>query len=265
MAIQLHQWTAVLYLLAGLVAWVGMALRAPRLERASVGLLLLGVVTHVAAFSVLHKLDPPPPLTDLPAALSFMACVGTLFFLGLMHWLRLSGLAVLVAPLSFVSVFFASTRLPVAGPASFGGSGSWPHAHVLLGSAGIALLSLSGLAGMIFLAEHRRLKSKRPAARRRFPLPSLEALDRVNRLALAAGFPLLTLGLVTGMIWVNSVSGTFWSGTYHETLLAIAWIMYTVLTAARFGASQGSRQAAVCAVGAFAFLFFAVIGVELFL
>ncbi|MBW1688095.1 MAG: hypothetical protein JRS35_23915, partial [Deltaproteobacteria bacterium] len=116
MAIQLHQWTAVLYLLAGLVAWVGMVLRKPRLERASVGLLLLGVVTHVAAFSVLHKLDPPPPLTDLPVALSFMACVGTLFFLGLMHWLRLAGLAVLVAPLSFVSVFFAATRLPVAGP-----------------------------------------------------------------------------------------------------------------------------------------------------
>jgi ABC-type transport system involved in cytochrome c biogenesis permease subunit len=193
-----------------------------------------------------------------------MACVGTLVFLGLMHWLRLAGLAVLVAPLSFVSVFFAATRLPAAAPASFGGSGSWPHAHVLLGSAGIALLSVSGLAGMIFLAEHRRLKAKRPFDRR-FPLPSLEALDRVNRLSLAAGFPLLTLSLVTGMIWVNSVSGTFWSGTYHETLLAIAWIMYTVLTAARFGASQGSRQAAVSAVGAFVFLFFAVIGVELFL
>jgi hypothetical protein len=159
MAIQLHQWTAVLYLVAGLAAWVGMALREPRLERASVGLLLLGAVIHVAAFSVLHKLDPPPPLTDLPAAVSFMACVGTLFFLSLMYWLRLAGLAVLVAPVSFVSVFLASARLPAAGPASFGGSGSWPHAHVLLGSAGIALLSLSGLAGMIFLAEHRRLKA----------------------------------------------------------------------------------------------------------
>jgi ABC-type transport system involved in cytochrome c biogenesis permease subunit len=262
MTIQLHQWTAVLYLVAGLVAWVGMALRAPRLERASVVLLLLGAVTHVAAFSVLHKLDPPPPLTDLPAAVSFMACVGTLFFLSLMYWLRLGGLAVLVAPVSFVSVFFASARLPAAGPASFGGSGSWPHAHVLLGSAGIALLSLSGLAGMIFLAEHRRLKAKRPVARR-FSLPSLEALDRVNRLSLGAGFPLLTLSLVTGMIWVNSISGTFWSGTYHQTLLASAWVIYTVLAAARFGASQGSRQAAVSAVGGFVFLFFAVVGVEL--
>jgi len=263
-AIQLHQWAAAFYLLAGLVAWAGMALREPRLERASVGLLLLGAVIHVGAFAALHNLDPPPPLTDLPAAVSFMACVGTLFFLCLMHWLRLAGLAVLVAPVSFVSVFFASTRLSAAGPASFAGSGSWPHAHVLLGSAGIGMLGLSGLAGMIFLAEHRRLKAKRPVARR-FPLPSLEALDRVNRLSLAVGFPLLTLSLVTGMIWVNNVSGKLWSGTYHETLLASAWIMYLVLTVARFGARQGSRQAAVSAVGAFAFLFFAVVGVELLL
>jgi ABC-type transport system involved in cytochrome c biogenesis permease subunit len=65
------------------------------------------------------------------------------------------------------------------------------------------------------------------------------------------------------MIWVNSISGTFWSGTYHEALLASAWVMYTVLAAVRFGASQGSRQAAVSAVAGFVFLLFAVVGVEL--
>ena len=108
----------------------------------------------------------------------------------------------LVAPLAFVSVFFAALRLPVAAPASFGGSGSWPHAHVLLASAGLAFLGLSGLAGVLFLNEHRRLKAKRPV---RVPLPSLEALDRVNRLSLAAGFPLLTLGVLTGMLWVDTV------------------------------------------------------------
>jgi ABC-type transport system involved in cytochrome c biogenesis permease subunit len=234
----------------------------PRLLRASVWILAAGAVVHGASFSLLHFADPTPPLTDLPAAVSFMAWVGTLFSLLLLRRGRLSALVVLVAPMAFLGVFFAALRLPAASPPSFAGSGSWPHAHVLLGSAGIALLSLSGLAGMIFLAEHRRLKAKRPVARR-FPLPSLEALDRVNRLSLAAGFPLLTLSLVTGVIWVDRVNGTFWSGTYHETLLAGAWILYAVLTAARFGAGQGSRQAAVSAVGGFVFLFLAVIGVEL--
>lgn len=263
MAIQLHQLTAAIYLVAGLVAWLGLSLRSSRLERVSVGVLAVGVVAHLAAFSRLHMADPPPPLTDLPAAISLMACAGTLFFLVLQRWVRLAGLAVLVAPVAFVSVFFAALRLPSAGPASFGGSGSWPHAHVLLSSAGLALLGLSGLAGVLYLLEHRRLKARRPIATR-FPLPSLEALDRVNAVALGAGFPLLTLGVATGMLWVEVVKGAWWTGSTHETWTTIAWGVYAVLAVARFGASQGSRQAAASAVGGFAFLIFAVIGVEIF-
>lgn len=264
MAVLLHQWTAGIYLLAGLLAWLGMALRAARLERAAVGALLAGAVLHVASFATLHNLDPPPPLTALPVAVSFMACVGTLFFLLLMWRLRLAGLAVLVAPLAFVSVFFASLHLPRAGLATFEGSGSMPHAHVLLASAGLAMLGVSGLAGLLFLLEHRRLKAKRPIDAR-FPLPSLEALDRTNRVSLAAGFPLLTLGVITGMLWVETEQGRLFTGAHHEIWSAIAWGIYAVLVAARFGVSQGARQAAASAVGGFAFLSFAVIGVELLL
>ena len=262
MAVSLHQWTAAIYLAAGLLAWLGMALRSGRLEKASVAVLLGGAIFHVASFASLHRLDPPPPLTDLPVAVSFMACVGTIFFLGLMWWLRLAGLAVLVAPLAFVSVFYAALQLPQAPLAEVAAGGSMPHAHVLLASAGLALLGVSGLAGVLFLMEHRRLKAKRPIDSR-VPLPSLEALDQVNRVSLAAGFPLLTLGVVTGMLWVETVSGTLFSGAHHEIWCAIAWAIYAVLVAARFGVSQGARQAAASAVGGFGFLFFAVIGVEL--
>lgn len=262
MAVVLLQWTAGIYLAAGLCAWLGMALRAPGLGRASVGVLAAGAALHVASFATLHQLEPPPPLTDLPAAVSFMACVGTIFFLVLMWRLRLAGLTVLVAPLAFVSVFFAALRLTAAPPESFAGSGSMPHAHVLLASAGLAMLGVSGLAGVLFLAEHRRLKAKRPIDPR-FPLPSLEALDRVNRAALATGFPLLTLGVVTGVLWVSRLSGSYFTGAHHEIFSAIAWVIYAVLVAMRFGAHQAAPQAAAAAVAGFAFLFFAVIGVEL--
>ena len=260
MPVQLHQWTAALYLVACLVAWLGLGLRARWLERAAVGVLAAGALVHLAAFSQLHNLNPPPPLTDLPAAVSFMACAGVFFFLALMLWLRLAGLAALVAPLAFLSTFFAATQLPDAPVASFGGSGSLPHLHVLLAGTGLAFLGVSGLAGSLFLLEHHRLKTKQPV---RLPLPSLEALDRVNRVSLLAGFPLLTLGVVTGMMWVENVQGSLWSGTQHQTFSAIAWAVYAVLVTLRFGSSQGARQAAASAVGGFALLFFAVIGVEM--
>lgn len=262
MAILLHQCAAVLYLLAGIASWLGMALREPRVERAAVGVLIAGALVHVAAFGALHRLDPVPPLTDLPAAVSFTAGVGTLFFLALMRRLRLAGLIVLVAPVSFCAVFLTALNLPNTEVASFDGTGSWPHAHVVLSSIGLATLGLSGLAGLLFLAEHRRLKGKRRIDLR-IPRPSLEGLDRVNRFSLAVGFPLLSLGVVTGMMWVKAVHGGFWTGARHELLSVIAWTIYLVLVAVRFGRGQGARRAALSAVAAFAFLFFAVIGVEL--
>jgi ABC-type transport system involved in cytochrome c biogenesis permease subunit len=202
-------------------------------------------------------------LTSLPVAVSFMAWVGTVFYLILARRARLGGLVVLVAPLAFISVFVAGLRLAVPAPAVAAAGGSWEHAHVLLAGSGLALLGLAGVAGGFFLAEHRRLKSKRPIGPR-FPLPSLEALDQVNTVALALGFPLLTLGVIAGAFWLEQESGRVWTGTAHEVGSVIAWAVYVIVVAVRFTARQGARQAAVSAVAGFLFLFFAVIGLELF-
>jgi len=259
LAAQLQEWTAAIYLAAALAAGVGLALDARRLGRLAVGLLVSGVIVHAISFTVLHRGEGTPPLTDLGEAVSFMSWIGTLGFLALMRWAGLSRLVVLVASLAFLGVFAAGVVPP--GEAAEAG-GSWPHAHVLLASAGLSMAGLAGLAGLLYLVEHRRLKEKRPIARW-LPMPSLEALDRVNVIALAAGFPLLTLGVAAGMLWLHSATGRPWAGSAHETWCAVAWAVYAVLALARFAARQSSRQAAASAVGGFAFLFFAVIGLGL--
>lgn len=262
MAVADLQWAAAIYLIACLVSGTGLVLRSRPLARAAVGLLAAGAILHGLSFPLLHAQGAAPPLTSITAATSFMAWIGTLCFLAALLWVRVLGLVVLVAPAAFLGVFVAALWLPMAGPATFGGSGSWPHAHVLLASAGLALLGLAGLASVLYLAEHRRLKAK-SVRRRPLPLPSLEALDRVSATALAAGFTLLTLGVVTGMLWMRAVSGHPFGGTAHEAWSLLAWALYAVLVGLRFGGRQGSHQAALAAVVAFSFLFFAVIGVEL--
>lgn len=263
MTVQILQWTAAVYLAAGLMGGLGLALETRRLERAAVWLLALGAILHAASFGSLHFAEHPPPLTDLRAAYSFITWGGTVFFLILLRRSRLEHLVVLVAPGAFLGAFLDALRPPLAVPAE-SATGPWPHAHVLLSSAGISLLGLAGLAGVLFLVEHRRLKSKAPLDRR-FPLPSLEALDRVNAVALAAGFPLLTFGMITGVIWLQTTKGLLWSGTAHGTWTFVAWAVYGGLVVARFVIKQGSRQAAASAVGGFAFLVFAVIGLEIIL
>jgi ABC-type transport system involved in cytochrome c biogenesis permease subunit len=263
MAVELHTITSLVYLLAAILAGAGLALPSRRLGRASVIVLVLGALSHALAFAAFHQTPTPPPLTDQPAAVSLTAWLGVLSFLALMRRARLQTLVAAVAFAASLGTFFAAMRFPHSAQAPLVGGAWWPHLHVLLASAGLALLGLAGLAGLAFLAEDRRLKAKR-AQPARVALPSLEGLDRVNGVALAVGFPLLTTGLVTGALWVFGESGRYWTGSPHELASMSAWLVYAALLAARVRAHGGARQAALASVAGFAVLLLAVLGVGFF-
>ncbi len=256
------QLAAALYLGAGIAAWLGVLLSAPRATRSSVFLLAGGALVHAFAFVAFHLEPQPPPLTDFPVAVSFMAWVAALALLAFLRSSRLYALVGLVAPAAFVGAFFAALRLPHSPTAPLVGSATgWPHLHVVLASAGLALLGVACVAGLAYLEVDRGLKRHR---RLRARWPSLEALDRVNRVTLATGFGLLTLGVATGFLWVESETGRPWTGTAHEAWSVVAWAIYAALVFVRFGGRQRGRRAALAAIGGFAFLFVAVIGVGLF-
>lgn len=251
---------AALYLAAGVGAVLGLVLPAPAILRGARWGLALGALVQTAAFATLHRVAPAPSLTDPGQAAAVMAWLGVLFVLFLSARLRLPGFVPPIAFIAFLASFGATLRRPVL--AAQEASGTLPHAHVLLASAGLAALGVAGLAGFFFLLEHRALKRRRSLTRR-IPLPSLEALDRVNRVALVLGFSFLSLGVLTGGLWLNARSGDFFSGALHETWMLIAWLIYLGLVMMRFAGGQGAREAAASAVAGFAFLVFAMVGVGL--
>ena len=51
------------------------------------------------------------------------------------------------------------------------------------------------------------------------------------------------------------------SGLLLAGVLSAAWVIYALLTTARFGARQGARESALFAAAGFGFLLFAVVGV----
>jgi ABC-type transport system involved in cytochrome c biogenesis permease subunit len=259
---------AALYMAAGVGAILGLVLPAPKVLHGARWGLALGALAQAVAFGTLHQLETAPALTDLGQAVAIMAWLGVLFTLALMARFRLPGFVPPVAFAGFLSAFgttLSSAKLAVRPLASNADVfGSIPHAHVLLASAGIAALGIAGLAGFFFLLEHRSLKTRRSlSGRLPLPLPSLETLDRVNRLTLVLGFPLLTLGLMTGSLWLYSRSGLLFSGSLHEAWTIVAWMIYLGLVSLRFGRHQPARQAAASAVAGFSFLVFAVVGVGL--
>jgi ABC-type transport system involved in cytochrome c biogenesis permease subunit len=60
---------------------------------------------------------------------------------------------------------------------------------------------------------------------------------------------------------VRSATGRLWPGTAHASWTLVAWGIYAVLVAARFGAHQGARASALAALAGFGFLLFAVVGI----
>jgi ABC-type transport system involved in cytochrome c biogenesis permease subunit len=233
--------------------------RANRLLWLGVALLAAAAVLHGFAFFGLHRLEPTPQLTQLPLAVSLAAWLLVLSFLGLQLRVRTPGLAALVAPAAFLGTVFAafSAATPVH---SASGSALWSHLHVLLASGGLALLGVAGAAGVLYLVHHRALKRKHPVG---LPsaLPSLENLDRANSLASALGFLLLSLGVLTGVLWVETREGRLWPGGLHANAALAVWIVYAALIAARTGRQQSARGAALGAALGFVLLLGVVVGI----
>ena len=260
--VEFHQLAAAIYLAAGIGALVSVVLPSSRMSRGAAWGLAMGAAVQTIAFSTIHLAEAPLSLNSLPLVIALVAWMSVLFFLLLMWRIRLPALAAVVGPAAFLSVFLASLGMTRAAPDPAIEGGAWPHAHILLASAGIALLGIAGLAGLFFLVEHRRLKAKLPVPAR-IKLPSLEALDRVNVVSTAVGFVLLTLGVITGFFWVSETLGVAWKGTPHEAWMVIAWAIYAGLVMARYAGRQGARQAAASALAGFGFLLFGIVVVGL--
>jgi ABC-type uncharacterized transport system permease subunit len=135
---------------------------------------------------------------------SLLAWSLLVIFLFLWWRLRLELLGLLAAPLALFlflsSQAVTATRMPL--PKALGGLFFGLHIGALF--LAISLLAMACGAGAAYLYLERKIKTKEKLAGFAKALPSLSACDTVNRWAVAAGFPLYTVGLLSGFIWPSS-------------------------------------------------------------
>jgi ABC-type uncharacterized transport system permease subunit len=256
----LHIAAAGLYLFAALAAVAGTMLRVRPAQRAGAGLLGAGALVHGFAFWQLHEITPTPSLTELPLAASLMAWLTVLAFLALLARVRGLALSALVAPAAFLGAFGGALWLRFRTGSEEQLHPLLAHLHVVLASAGFALLAIAGAAGALYLVHHRAIKTKRVGAVS--ALPSLEALERTNSAALALGFTLLTLGLLTGVLWVLESEGVLWPGGLHANATLIAWLVYVAVAVTRFGLHASARRVALQSALGFGLLAITVVGLR---
>jgi ABC-type uncharacterized transport system permease subunit len=139
-------------------------------------------------------------------------------------------------------------------------SSSLGNLHIFLATLGVAIFALAAVIEVLYLLQERRLKRKQLERLRGGGAP-LDTLDRLAARCVSVGFPIFTLALVTGAIWVARLGLVRTGAVRPEYLLAVAsWVAFGVLLVARVGAGWQGRRAAWLTVGGFSGVVLVVLG-----
>ena len=82
-------------------------------------------------------------------------------------------------------------------------------------------------------------------------LPALSTCDTVNRWAVAAGFPLYTIGLLSGFIWAKLTWNRIFSYDPKEILAIGVWLLFAFLFHQRLFLGWRGRKTAKLAIRIF--------------
>lgn len=83
-------------------------------------------------------------------------------------------------------------------------------------------------------------------------LPSLSFLDKLNYRSICLGFPMLTISVISGLIWAKNVYGIYWRGyTSRHFYSLILWLIYALILHVRLSARLGGRKVALLSIAAF--------------
>lgn len=245
----LHIVALLLYGAAAAVLGVSFARGGGQLARGANAALGVGVVAHAVGL-VLYAAEYELPLVGLGPSLStfaWLVALGTLIATSLSR-ARTLGL-VLVPVVALLSATALAVGIHPARDAMQWRS-AWFALHVLFAFVGYAGLAVAFAAGLMYLLQHRELKSKHFGAIFRF-FPPLDSLDRLGRLGLMVGFPFLTLAVLLGSAWAARFGDLAVAGGDKLAWVFLSWLVFAGALAARLGGGRGGRRGALASVVGF--------------
>ena len=74
-----------------------------------------------------------------------------------------------------------------------------------------------------------------------------EVLDSLSYRTLGVGFPLLTIGILSGAVWANQAWGSYWSWDPKETWAFITWLVFAIYFHTRLSKGWTGKQSAFVA------------------
>jgi cytochrome c-type biogenesis protein CcsB len=234
------------------------------------------------------------PLTNLYESLIFLAWSFTAIHVGSMFaFQNLNFLEAITTPITLLTYTFASFSLPPAMqkatalvPAL---QSNWLMMHVTIMILSYGALLCGSIIAFVFLLVPASMKfvgtlkgqgslavkgaSAEPygadsgATEAVYQSSDLSAfgqsLDNLSYRILGLGFPLLTLGILSGAVWANEAWGSYWSWDPKETWALITWLVFAIYLHTRLTKGWRGTKSAILATVGFVTVWVCYLGVNL--
>jgi ABC-type uncharacterized transport system permease subunit len=250
-------WVAVVAYAAAAAALLFVLAGNAKLRPVAISLVALAFVAHGADIGW-RGTQQVHPAQSVREAIGFLAFIITGGYLLASVRYRLTLGGVVVMPVALVMLVVA--RLTPAGEATEELS-VLGRIHISLATVGVGVFALASALSAIYLVEERALKKKKfDALAFKDKGTPLEALDRMSHRLVWVGFPIFTVALVLGAVWVSKLGESL--DRLEYPLAAVTWFAFAGLLLGRsvYG-WRGRRAARVTLIGFAAAI--AVLGIYL--
>jgi ABC-type uncharacterized transport system permease subunit len=249
------------YALGTLAALLSLFVRNRRLQQGGLVLMIVGFVAHTIWIGTICARTHHPPITNLPEVASFIAWV--VFAVELVLWIRYRVYAAVffVYPLVLLLLTVSAVvgeSFRVLDPDL---RSNLFTAHLLLSTVGVAGLLIGLAFGLLALLQDRALKNK-TRGRLWELIPSLDVCKNVSFRALAIGFSIYTVGLITGVLWSYRTSAGFIDFRVKQIGAITAWVLFAVLLQAYVGDTYRRPRTIYVAAGALVALVVTMLGIR---
>jgi len=189
------------------------------------------------------------PLSNLYESLLFLSwCL--LFILKLIESKTNSKIiGAVVLPIILLIISFATLVLPkpmqYSSPLVPSLQSNWLMMHVSMMMFSYSILILGSLLSILMLV---LIKTKNNNSSLNSLVTNknlLINLDNWSYRTIGLGFPLLTIGIISGAVWANEAWGSYWSWDPKETWALITWLIFAAYIHARLSKGWSGEKVAI--------------------
>nr|YP_009774632.1 heme attachment to plastid cytochrome c [Aphanochaete confervicola]QJA13901.1 heme attachment to plastid cytochrome c [Aphanochaete confervicola] len=117
---------------------------------------------------------------------------------------------------------------------------------------------------LVYQTENSNLENLQPKINYTFSSHNLaKNLDNLSYRILGLGFPLLTIGILSGSVWANEAWGSYWSWDPKETWALLTWFVFAIYLHTRLTKGWQGKKPAIIASFGFVIVWVCFIGVNL--